>query len=53
MIYLKAAIRRQILSIENDPNLDDGEKAKRKQVCLYILVYNIVGKLLLYPICLF
>jgi len=29
---LQAFIRKQILHIENDPTLDDTEKARRKQV---------------------
>ena len=33
LIFLfQAYIRKQILQIENDPTLDDAEKARRKQV---------------------
>lgn len=32
IIFFQAYIRKQILQIENDPTLDDIEKARRKQV---------------------
>lgn len=34
-IFFQAYIRKQILQIENDPTLDDIEKARRKQVFMY------------------
>lgn len=35
IIFFQAYIRKQILQIENDPTLDDIEKARRKQVFMY------------------
>lgn len=36
IIFFQAYIRKQILQIENDPTLDDIEKARRKQVFMYL-----------------